>query len=380
MSANRTERVTVYLLRPKDRPSFQLQWIDPTSGGRRTKSAGTDDPGLAEKARADLEYELNHGIYASPDRATWAEFRQRFEAEYVASRRPNTRRNYAATLDAFEELAPVKSVAAITARTLSQFVARLRARPGRSQGTSTQASTVKVRMQFLQTALRWAVAHGYLAAAPAMPQVRVPRRTPQPVPDEVFAALVRQAGEDREMVAYMGCAWYAGLRRGEAHALCWSPSDEHPWVDLGRNRVVLPAAVAKSDADQWVPLDPALREMLAALPRRRGDDRVFDFRCRSGLAAPPLTVGQRVRRLAELAGVRASYKTLRRGFGCRYAGRVPAQVLQRLMRHADIKTTLAYYANLDDAVEAAVLGRPNGGPNGTVAAPAATSHPDGAKE
>jgi hypothetical protein len=49
-------------------------------------------------------------------------------------------------------------------------------------------------------------------------------------------------------------------------------------------------------------------------------------------------------------------KSLRRGFGCRYAGRVSAQVLQKLMRHSDIKITMDYYANVDDAVEAAVLG------------------------
>ena len=49
-------------------------------------------------------------------------------------------------------------------------------------------------------------------------------------------------------------------------------------------------------------------------------------------------------------------KTLRRGFGCRYAGKVPAQVLQKLMRHANIKTTMDYYANVDEAAEEAILG------------------------
>jgi integrase len=48
--------------------------------------------------------------------------------------------------------------------------------------------------------------------------------------------------------------------------------------------------------------------------------------------------------------------SLRKGFGCRYAGKVPAQVLQRLMRHANIALTMTYYANVDDAVMAAVLG------------------------
>ena len=65
--------------------------------------------------------------------------------------------------------------------------------------------------------------------------------------------------------------------------------------------------------DQWVPLDPVLRE---------------------ALALPPL----------------------QRGFGCRYAGKVPAKVLQKLMRHSSIAITMGYYAHVDDAVMEAVLG------------------------
>jgi integrase len=60
--------------------------------------------------------------------------------------------------------------------------------------------------------------------------------------------------------------------------------------------------------------------------------------------------------LAKLANVRLAMHSLRKGFGCRYAGKVPAQVLQRLMRHASIKTTMDFYANIDAAVEAAILG------------------------
>jgi hypothetical protein len=52
---------------------------------------------------------------------------------------------------------------------------------------------------------------------------------------------------------------------------------------------------------------------------------------------------------------------LRKGFGCRYAAKVPAQVLQKLMRHANIKTTMDYYANVDAAVEAAVFGEQRNG-------------------
>jgi hypothetical protein len=57
-------------------------------------------------------------------------------------------------------------------------------------------------------------------------------------------------------------------------------------------------------------------------------------------------------------------KTLRKGFGCRYAGKVSAQVLQKIMRHSNISVTMDYYANVDDAALDAIVGpRPNGLPN-----------------
>jgi integrase len=50
-------------------------------------------------------------------------------------------------------------------------------------------------------------------------------------------------------------------------------------------------------------------------------------------------------------------KSLRRGFGCYWASRVPAQVLQKLMRHSNIRITMDYYANVDDAAMQTILGR-----------------------
>ena len=85
-----------------------------------------------------------------------------------------------------------------------------------------------------------------------------------------------------------------------------------------------------------------------------------------------------VTKLAKKAGVKLTMHTLRKGFGCRYAGKVPAQVLQKLMRHANIRVTMTYYANVDDAVEAAVLGdRRNSRPEGAAHdEPAADAKPE----
>ena len=42
------KRITVYILEPNDRTTLQLQWIDPITGNRRTRTAGTSDPEKAE--------------------------------------------------------------------------------------------------------------------------------------------------------------------------------------------------------------------------------------------------------------------------------------------------------------------------------------------
>jgi integrase len=125
---------------------------------------------------------------------------------------------------------------------------------------------------------------------------------------------------------------------------------------VARDRVVLPARFAKACEDQFVPLDRRLAAVLLALPRQ--GRRVF--RIVEGRTGRPLalsSVGSRVIRLARAAGVKLSMHALRRGFGCRYAGKVPAQVLQQLMRHANIRTTMDYYVNTEQAAMEAVLGR-----------------------
>jgi integrase len=193
-----------------------------------------------------------------------------------------------------------------------------------------------------------------LPAVPKFPAVKVPQKAPQPVPLESFERLLAKA-PDAQMRTYLLCGWLAGLRLSEALALEWEESEDSPWLNLDRDRIVLPAAFVKADKDQWVPLDPVLREALESLPRR--GRKVFLFTDRLGRPLLFGGVSQRVSDLAKKAGVRLTMHTLRKGFGCRYAGKVSAQVLQKLMRHANIKTTMDYYANIDDAVEAAVLGQ-----------------------
>jgi len=347
-------RVKVWIQRPKDRPALLLQWIDPTTGRRKSKSAETADAVEAEQRRADLEADLNHGRYAEASRMTWQRFRELFEDEYLPNLRPDTRAVHRNALNLFEAVCNPKAIRSVNERTISAFVAGLRKRPGRNKKDPMMASTIYTRLEFLHTALTWAKDQGLIPAVPKFPRVKVPKKKPQPVATESVERMLGKA-TDPELRAFLLCAWLAGLRRKEAMALEWEETDKAPWVDLDRNRIWLPAEFVKAVEDQWVPLDAELRKALLSLPR--SVRRVFHFAAYGHRnEARPTTMSDRVAQLARRAGIRLSMKSLRRGFGCRYAGRVPAQVLQKLMRHANIKTTMDYYANVDDAVEAAVLG------------------------
>jgi integrase len=329
-----------------------LQWHDPETGKRKSQTAGTCNPLEAEKARADLEYELNHGLHVEPARLTWERFRELFEAEYVAGLRPDTRHNYRMTLDAFERLCHPKQLRSVTERTVSAFVAALRREPGVKPGTLMQPSSVKVRVQFLHTALQWAADQRFLPECPKFPAVKVPKKRPQPVAAEAFERLLAKA-PDLQTRVFLLCGWLAGLRLNEALALEWEEAHEAPWLDLARDRIWLPAGFVKAVEDQWVPLDAALREALLSLPRQ--GKKVFHFvEARSGKPVGDKAVCNRISELARAAGVRMTMKTLRQGFGCHYAGQVSAHVLQRLMRHSSIRVTMDYYANVDQAVEDAV--------------------------
>jgi integrase len=103
-----------------------------------------------------------------------------------------------------------------------------------------------------------------------------------------------------------------------------------------------------------------------AFARSRSEDsagtgRGFNFidhrpGIRSGCIISATAVSDRVTAVVKEAVVKLTMHTLRKWFGCRYAGKESAQVLQKLMRHSHIRTTMDEYANVDDAVMRAVLG------------------------
>jgi integrase len=346
-------RIKVWVTRFADREALQLQWVDPVTGRKKTRSAGTNCPTIAEEKRGDLEADLNAGRHQDVSRLSWLAFRERFEAEYVAALRPNTRHGYRDTFRVWELLARPAALRGITEATISGFAAALRSYRTKGKGDGLATSTIHLHLEHLHTALAWAARQKLIPAAPDFPSVKVPRRRPRPTAPELVERLIDRA-PDQEMRAYLLCGWLAGLRLGEAYSLEWEEGDKAPWLDFPGQQIWFPAHFVKGVEDQWIPLVPQLAAALDALPRH--GPHVFPFAGRGGRRISLVGACSRVVRLAKRAGVRLTMHSLRKGFGCRYAGKVPAQVLQRLMRHSDIRITMDFYANVDDAVRIALLG------------------------
>jgi integrase len=335
-----------------------LQWYDPETGRRKSKSAGTADPEKAEAARVDLESDLNNGRDQEASKLDWENFRQLFQEDHLAGLRPRTQEKYNTVLDVFEQIVNPTKLRTINERTLNAFVRgmRTRRRP-RTGKVGLARRTMRNYLVAMKKALSYAVDQGFLPEMPKFPAVKVPKKKPQPISPEDFDKLLAQA-PDQLWKVFLMCGWWAGLRLSEARHLRWEASDELPWIDLDRNRIVLPAVFAKSDEDQFVPIHPVLRKALGELPRTGAE--LFPFRSRRG--GGPLSrngITNRVIDMARRAGIKLSMHRLRKGFGCRVAkqlGKGNAPILHSLMRHSSMQITMDYYASVDDALQDAIAG------------------------
>lgn len=339
MARNTVQRIVVWVQRFKDRDTLQLQWHEPGTNRRRTQSADTSDPEVAEGKRADLEYELNHGIRREPTKMTWEQFTELYDEEKLAGNRASTRKKAGYVFDSFDDHCRPKTLGDVTERMLSQYVTKLRAK-------GAKPATIQGHMAYIKAALRWAVDQKFLPEMPKVVMPKVPKKSIiRTVTKEEFERLLDKAFDDRWR-AFLLTAWYTGMRRTEILDLHWNDGGA-PWVDFGQRRIWIPAAYNKADADQWMPLHPDLATALSPLRQPRG--RLFI------LGSHPSNVSSKFRGIAKAAGVRVTLHDLRRSFGSRYAPHVSAPVLQRLMRHSDIKTTLAYYTNVEGVLDEAIL-------------------------
>jgi hypothetical protein len=162
-------RITVWVTHFKDQPFPVLQWTDPDTGARKSRSAKTAEPEAVESARGDLEYELNHGLHQRQSKMSWERFREIYETEKLAAVRPRTLEKAGNVFDSFETQARPQTLGKINERTISQYATKLR-----EKGYSP--ATIYSHLAYLRAALRWAADQKLIPVAPKVMMPKLPKK------------------------------------------------------------------------------------------------------------------------------------------------------------------------------------------------------------
>jgi integrase len=374
-----SNRISVNVFRAAGRTFYQASWIDPISGREKRRSTGTEIKRDAERFAGALERQLLSGTYRDPSRVPWAEFRKRFESEVLPSKASKTGDKIRAMFNAVERHIDPNRLMAVDADQISRFQQKLR------DDDKLAEPSIKGHLAYLQSALNWAKKLWMIVEVPA---ITMPTRTASmkgraitaeelermlaKVPDVVLAKRkdgappksADQLAADAEAVESwrytLRGLWWSGLRLGEALALDWT-DDRQLCLDLSGRRPVfrIRAEAEKGYKERTLPMAPQFAEMLQAVPEALRTGRVFNpaMQREHGKARRVDTVSSIIVAIGKSAGVKvserrgkvkyASAHDLRRCFGTRWARLVMPPVLQQLMRHEDIQTTMTYYADLD---------------------------------
>lgn len=346
----------VYVVRAAGRRYLQLRWRD-AKGRMRQQSARTTQHRQAERMAVRKAHQLN--AEAALAGISWETIRKRFTREHVHHVDRRTKAAYRTAMNRFEDTVPFNFAYEITDDLLAQFVEQCE-----TDGLSP--SSIRTYLRHLQTVWRCMVRWGMLAAVPHCRAPKVDRAARgRPLTGEEFERILAAIGAalpSRLVAAWQWDArllWLTGLRIGDAHQLSW-PGDHSRiqihGIDRRRPMVWFPAGRDKSRRESSTPLTPDAIELLRTEQNR--DGYVFRFLGHKGRRLTREdTISKRFASFGKAAGVvtgfdhndQPRYATahdMRRSFGCRWAPRVSAAVLQKMMRHASIQTTMTYYADI----------------------------------
>lgn len=330
----------VYVVYIKQKNKFALRY---KSGDKWTQTQTQARTRLEANALAG---QLERKLQTEMGRPTWSRAIDLYEEQVVSGWRKNSRYAWQAALKALYRCREPEVVADISKPVLAALIAGERAR-----GKSTES--IRGNIKYLLAFLRWACeVHD---AIDSVPHVRLPkpkrRAKGRAVTGEEFDRLLRAAekvrpDDSQAFQTLMQGLYWGGLRLVEAVELRWDW--DAPYAVLPGNPPLLKMSNAqKSGHAELSPIAPEFWDLIEPLQRSGG--KVFQGLPHSAQYCGKVLskIGKAARVIVNDEGKFASAHDLRRSFGTRWASRVTSVELQKLMRHADIKTTLEYYVDLD---------------------------------
>jgi len=248
-------------------------------------------------------------------------------------------------------------------------------------------ATVRKYFQHLQTALKWACDQKYIKEVPKFP--RETRQTKKGGKlmkgrlitgeefDRMLAAVEKTllpASEEKPTAAQLlkvkpaadslkyliRGLWLSGLRLGEALSLTWDPWGEGIRIRVDEDGDVCLMIDGDNQKNRQTLVYPVVDDFAEFLLNTLEDRRegfVFNAFRNNGIVSRRVdTVSNWIVDIGQAAKVKvdekdgtekfASSHDIRRAFGTRWAKIVPSGILQQLMRHSSVETTMKFYVNI----------------------------------
>ena len=318
-------------------------------------SSGTTNDREAERAAGRLESHLHEGQL--PGRSdgvliTWADFRARYEIEWLESMSYGSRNGWKVSANHFENICQPRLLADITKSVLSRF-------RGALEAMDISPTSVRSYYRALHAGLGWAESVDLIDSVPTIRHRKhgstAATMRSRTLTGEEFERMLSVLPKARPLDAglfdrFMRALWLSGLRIDELNRLYWEPSaDLH--VDLtGKLPLIVFLGAQKNRSDCYL---PAPQEFWAMIDRpgvlRTG--HVFPIAGRWGDQMATQNIGRRIGDIGRLAGVVvdprsgkcATAHDLRAAYLTRIAAVTTMSQTQALARHADPKTTSQFY-------------------------------------
>ena len=376
--------------------NLYLRYIDPVDGKRREKNSGTTSMRAAQRAAGEWQAELNAGGASSPEFLRWEQFREDFRENYLKHYSDSYATNVDGSLNIVEELMSPDTLTRITEKWLSRFHSLAKKR-------DVSAYTVRKYFQHLQTALKWAKEQGLIKSVPVFPKqakqttrgaklmkgrpitgeefdrmlasvekslAAVPSSAPSAIAKRKKTAPKKRQSRTWSPVMVKAAAeslrhllrglWLSGLRLGEALSLTWDQWADGIRVNVDEDQdvcLMIDGGNQKNRQALTYPVVDDFAEFLLAVPEDKREGFVFNAIAVSGKVSRRVdTVSTWIVDIGKAAKVKvdekdgsekfASAHDMRRAFGTRWAKIVPASLLQQLMRHSSIETTMSFYVNI----------------------------------
>lgn len=345
------------LVKPSRSKYWLIRLAHPCAEGWKEKSTKETRRRDAERVAAQTVAGL---LTAEVVRMTWKAFRARYESDHLPTlKRPGC---FKSSANKLEEMARPHYLDELDAARMKQWRQKMLA-------AGMPSTTVASYLKHVRASLGWAEENGYIKSAPRVRSGTTAKMKGRPITGEEFDRMIKKTPKVKSIGRenapqwrrLLSGLWLMGLRLQEALDMDWDdPNSIRPVrLDTSRPLLCFPMAEHKNHKDQLVPLTPEAAAFLRKTPAAKRVGRVFP------LVGPklPITTADRAGRYISKIGklalvvtgadpttgrkIHATAHDLRRSFALRLAPKLNSDQLQAMMRHADIKTTRAHYAELE---------------------------------